>query len=367
MTPALADFCGFVPVELNEVGSHIYANGRPLKNSCFYYPAEMNIAENAQFAVFYPDGHFAGVVEKKGRHLSYGFVIPRKTDFTVYSWEQIAGGKLNSAWKEQGTALTIGSFDGPHFGHEAVFQAILAQENLIPGVITFSRSLRGFKNPSAYEGDVVTLSQKLSFFEQKGFAFAVVIDFSADFAKIKGTEFLSVLQNCCNMKFLVEGKDFCCGYQGATDVTQIIEFSRQKYFDFMAVAPILYQEKKVSSSRIRKAILAADFQSAIDMLHYPFTVDCAGFAWKRDGQYLVAQKTGIQVLPKDGDYQVLVQLSGRGEKTTPAQTSVCVHTVLTACKLVSGSIRLLDSDGSLRGIVRAVQFGNSGEKYIFKE
>ena len=311
MDENLARFCGFIPVRLSELGANTYANGRPLKKSHFYYPAGTKIGENAQLAVFYPQGAFAGVVEKNKGRLNYGFVIPRKKDFTVYSWEQIADGRLNAKWKEQGTALTIGSFDGPHFGHEALFQAALAQENLVPGVLVFARSLSGLKNPSDYEGDVATLSQKLAFFEQKGFSFAVVIDFSRDFAAMEGRDFLSRLISTCNMKFLVEGKDFRCGHKGAADVSQILEFSRQHYFAFLAVAPVLYEEKRISSSRIRKALLEGDFSPAEDMLHHSFSIDCAGWEWTTEGDGFKARKSGIQLWPKDGKYSVLAETTGK--------------------------------------------------------
>ncbi|MBQ7159053.1 MAG: tRNA pseudouridine(55) synthase TruB [Treponema sp.] len=315
MDAGLAEFCGFVPAGLSHVGANAYANGRPLKKSYFYYPAGKIIPSAAQLAVFYPEGTFAGIVEKNGSRLQYGFVIPRKKAFTVYSWEQIAGGRFNAKWKEQGTALTIGSFDGPHFGHEALFQTALAQENLIPGVIVFARSLSGLKNPDEHAGDVATLSQKLAFFEQKGFAFAVVVDFSKDFAAIRGEDFLSKLIASCNMKFLVEGKDFHCGYKGATDVPQILEFSRQHFFAFLAVAPILYEEKRISSSRLRKTLHDGKFSAAEDMLHHVFSLDCAGWNWTVDGDSLLARKSGIQVWPKDGEYTVFAETSGGRLKT----------------------------------------------------
>lgn len=342
MDASLADFCGFLPVGLSVVGANAYANGRPLKKSYFHYRVGKKIPSAAQLAVFYPNGSFAGVVEKNGSRLNYGFVIPRKSDFTVYTWEQIADGRLNAKWKEQGTALTIGSFDGPHFGHEALFQTALAQENLVPGVLAFARSLSGLKNPSEYAGDVATLSQKLAFFEQKGFAFAVVIDFSRDFAAIQGKEFLSKLIASCNMKFLVEGKDFCCGYKGATDVAQILEFSRQHFFAFLAVAPILYEEKRISSSRIRKALLEGKFSAAEDMLHHSFSLDCAGWDWTQEGDCLGARKSGIQVWPKDGEYRVFAETNG--------------GRVAVQCIIRDGQLRLLPGNLLLNHIIFSLAF-----------
>lgn len=348
MDCSLAEFCGFTPAFLNTVGELAFANGRPLKASQFSLPVQSSAkpAQTApgsgQLAVFYPDGHFAGVVERQGKRFGYGFVIPRAKTFAVYTWEQIVDGRLNSTWKEQGCALTIGSFDGPHFGHEALFQAVLAQENLVPGAITFSRSLRGLKNQAGYEGDIATLSQKIRFFEEKGFSFVVVIDFSTDFAKMQGTEFLSKLIAQCNMKFLVEGKDFCCGYKGATDVAQILQFSREHYFDFMAVAPILHEGEKISSSRVRLAIRAGNFSAAEEMMRHPYQLDCSGFTWKKEGKNLVAHAGDSQVLPENGEYEVEAVLSGRTEKSI--------------CTVTNGKIQLADMGGKISGIIRAITF-----------
>ena len=184
----------------------------------------------------------------------------------------------------------------------------------------------------------------------------MVIDFSPDFARMQGTEFLSKLIAGCNMKFLVEGKDFCCGYQGATDVTQILDFSRRHYFDFMAVAPILYEGEKISSSRIRAALAAGDAGAANAMLHHPFALDCAGWNWKRDGAYLTAKKTGIQMLPKDGEYRVWAELAhcGKTDASDEAQTDA-PRTVQTGCTVANGMIRLRGTD-ALGGIVRGIRF-----------
>src|SRR5574344_2547961 len=141
---------------------------------------------------------------------------------TVFTWEmilQVADGSLPVPKVFlPGSALSIGSFDGPHIGHEKLYQTILAQRQkngYSAGVISFRRPLGGYKKPAEYKGDISTLAQRLTAFESEGLDFAIVIDFSDDFCKIEGQVFLSLLKRCCNMKFLAEGQDFHCGHLGA--------------------------------------------------------------------------------------------------------------------------------------------------------
>ena len=60
----------------------------------------------------------------------------------------------------QGSAISVGGFDGPHRGHERILSAVLeaARRMGIPaGIITFFRSPRSVKDESTYSGDVSTL------------------------------------------------------------------------------------------------------------------------------------------------------------------------------------------------------------------
>ena len=358
MTISIAQYCGFTPAILSRAYVQDFSSGRRLKNHSFYYTEKPS--DNCEFAVFYPDLDFAGVIKKSGRKLSYGFVNPvRREKIKIYSWEQIYSGKFSEDFKKKGTAISIGSFDGTHIGHDAIFDSLISRKEYVPGIVTFRHSTRSVKAGDDYPGDVSTLSQRMEFFIQKGFAFVVVIDFSDDFVKISGTDFLSVLRDNCNLKYLVEGEDFRCGHKGLTDVTAIRQFCMENTIDFDVHSFVDYLDKKVSSSRIRQDVLDRSFDDVKIMRHKSFEIDCAGFEWRRevsDGQnWLVCKKQGMQVFPSDGEYTVAVNMVISGsEEISVTKTAVC--------KLESGLLRVLDSDGSLRGFVRSIQFDYSQRK-----
>ena len=146
-----------------------------------------------------------------------------KDSFAVYSWDDIVSNKFpceDAIFKSgfQGTALSVGGFDGVHLGHQELLKKVLDRKNLLPGVVTFSNLPASFKNPSNYNGSVCTLQQKIEFFKGMGFCFVVVIDFSYEFGKMDGNKFLSILKDCLSMRFMAEGTDFRCGYKGSFDI-----------------------------------------------------------------------------------------------------------------------------------------------------
>lgn len=359
MTKAVAEFCGFIPVDLKSSSADSYFNGRPLQFSDFIWKTEL--PESIDLAVF-SDGNFAGITEKRGRRLSYGFVVPQKKKMIHYSWDDVLSGRFSPEFCARGTALSIGSFDGPHIGHESLFDAVLeksrkAKNSLVPGIVTFSSGLRRFKEGEAYSGDASTLAQKLQVIEQKGFAFCLVIDFSEQFSRIEGSEFLSILSEKCGMKFLAEGSDFRCGYKGATDIQAITALAGENGFDFAVIPPVLFENQRVRSTRIRSAVSNADFSSAKKMLGRPYQLDCSALSWEKiqEGECTgyEAKHDGVQVIPPEGTYSVSVIMSAA---KAAAHSYECVRMSKATCEIKFGVLRLLGLIASVHTDIRAILF-----------
>jgi riboflavin kinase / FMN adenylyltransferase len=232
----------------------------------------------------------------------------------ILTWTQIerifSGDEQRPPFLEKGSAATVGSFDGPHTGHDVLFNAVLGASDLygyVPGIVTFSQSLGGFKRPESYEGDLSTLEQRLEVLDKKGMSFAVVIDFSIEFGKIEGQDFLSILMKSCGLRFLAEGRDFRCGYGGSFGMKEISEFSVRNGITVQFPEPVMYKKERISSSLIRSCIFRGDFYSAEEMLGRKYTLDCSQAVWKQRGNSLSAERQCfLQALPCDGIYDVVV-------------------------------------------------------------
>lgn len=247
---------------------------------------------------------------------------------TVLSWRKLISGG-NAALFKGGTALTVGCFDGPHAGHAVLFDAVFhaaAGQNLSPGIITFSRPLPVVKHPKSYAGDIAALRRRLSEYERRGFSFCVVIDFSDDFSKIDGNTFLDVLKNACGMRFLAEGVDFHCGYNGSCGMEEIRAFAKKNGVEVRFLEPVLYDNRRISSSAIRQRILLGDFAAAEKMLGRPYIIDFEGILpEKSDGAYVFSRSRFLQVIPQCGMYDVLETASGLRACLEVTGDSILVH------------------------------------------
>ena len=235
----------------------------------------------------------------------------------VFSWDDILHGAAGI--KPRTTALTVGGFDGPHEGHRALCLSVIQsaqKRHLQSAVVTFKRSPRSFKQKADYSGDISSLRLRLKVFEQWGFSFAVVIDFSIDFSKIKGIDFLRILAERCGMRFFSVGETFRCGYQNDVGKEEIDAFAAENGIDFVPLRSMEQNGQCISSSAVRKAVVLGDLERAKLLLGRPFEIDCMQFCQNTgdggivltDGKALPdgsgALKKNVKLLPPCGTYRV---------------------------------------------------------------
>ena len=238
----------------------------------------------------------------------------------LFSWNDVLVASkdknhLLSQFTKKGSALSIGGFDGPHLGHRELFQQVIdykTKNNVVAGVVTFKFPPKAAKNPTDFSGELSSINLKLEYFEEIGFDFIVLIDFSCDFSKIKGRDFLAFLKNSCSMQFLVAGSDFRCGYKLDTGILQISEFAAQNGISFNVVEDYLFQGKRISSTIIRDFVQKGELEKASKLLGRAYALDLRNALVqenKETSQLQIANSSVIQLLPPVGKYQVKVTLA----------------------------------------------------------
>ncbi|MEE3411438.1 MAG: FAD synthetase family protein [Treponema sp.] len=262
----------------------------------------------------------------------------------VFSWNDVVRGAESRSAASLGlasdsncataslgpSAVTVGGFDGMHLGHQALFDAVfewkekraradlLGLQNVrgacLTGAVTFTRSPGAFKSES-YPGDLMTERMKLEFLEKRGFDFCVMIDFSEDFSKIVGRNFLDQLRKFCSAQFLAAGSDFRCGHNLDTGVAELADYATQNGLELKVLDDVTLDKKRVSSSLIRGAVLEGDFALAKKLLGFPYRIDCSRLEWRASSSdsslSLIANGRTTQVLPKAGRHPVSVVFAGK--------------------------------------------------------
>ncbi|MDR1389290.1 MAG: FAD synthetase family protein [Treponema sp.] len=174
----------------------------------------------------------------------------------VLNWEDLQNGPLYKG----NTAVTIGVFDGVHRGHQALLARISARSPaLIPTVVTFKKSP---KENASYRGDISSFDEKCALFEEAGVEFCVIIDFSKNFSRMSGRDFVNSLKVYLSCAYAAVGDNFYCGFRRDTGAEAFKALAKERGIEVEIQNRVLEGGKPVSSSRIRECIEAGRFEDA---------------------------------------------------------------------------------------------------------
>lgn len=217
----------------------------------------------------------------------------------VSSWEEATASSVGA----EVSALTIGVFDGVHKGHQELVRRVVAG-GLRPVAVTFTAHPKLVTAPERFGGSLQTLDQKLSSLEALGASLCVLIDFSGDFSKLTGNEFVSTLVRSCGARYFAVGNDFRCGYRMMTDARAMRQIAAELGAEVDIVEPVAVDGVRVSSSVIRSFLREGRTDRALAMLGRPYTLDLRAVEADRDASTLVVRPSPRgYVLPREGSYE----------------------------------------------------------------
>jgi FAD synthase len=136
-------------------------------------------------------------------------------------------------------------------------------------VVTFRQNPGKYHNPNGFSGDIYSLEQKLDVIEALGVKLAVLIDFTEKFCRIKGRDFINLLLGSQPVTLIALGHNFRCGYGLDTGVPEIQDIAGVNGTEVWVQPPVMDGGKPVSSSRIRQALAAGQFEEAERLLGRP--------------------------------------------------------------------------------------------------
>ncbi len=164
-----------------------------------------------------------------------------------------------------GRAITIGSFDGIHIGHQKILSELneyAKKNNLQRTLVTFSPlPPEYFKKGISHR--LMSLRDKLEFLKRHDLVDEVIlIPFSSAMATITAESFLNdILFESLKMKALFVGKDFRFGHKAQGNIEYLRE-SLQGKCKFEAVEDLTRDGIRVSSTKIREYLSKGDLESA---------------------------------------------------------------------------------------------------------
>ncbi|WP_411029684.1 bifunctional riboflavin kinase/FAD synthetase [Spongiimicrobium sp. 3-5] len=222
--------------------------------------------------------------------------------------------------KKHATAITIGTFDGVHVGHVQLLKRLINDAkalNLKATVLTFFPHPRMVLQKDADIKLLNTIDERTQILEKTGLDYLIVHPFTKAFSRLSATEFVrDILVNDLRIKKIVIGYDHRFGRNRNANINDLIAFGGILDFEVEEIPAQEVDEVSVSSTKIRKALLAGDVKTANRYLGYDYMLTGTVQRGKGLGRQLNFPTANLHIeetyklIPKIGVYLVKSVLDG---------------------------------------------------------
>ena len=169
--------------------------------------------------------------------------------------------------------VTVGNYDGVHRGHALILRETVEQarrKGLVSVVYTFQPHPRLVLRPDLPLPLLLTYEEKLSRISQFGLAQAIEEPFNQEFSRSSAEDFIShSLIRDLNAKAIVIGHDFRFGKDRGGNLETLARVCQKSGVDLTAIQ-LQDERETLSSSRIRRELLAGAVEHAKELLGYAF-------------------------------------------------------------------------------------------------
>jgi riboflavin kinase/FMN adenylyltransferase len=212
----------------------------------------------------------------------------------------LAGGVPDSL---KGSIVALGNFDGFHLGHQAVASRAVARafhERRPVIVATFDPHPVKFFKPDVPPFRLTSLDQREALFGHAGADAMLVFEFGADLASMDAEQFISeVLASRIGAAGVITGDDFSFGKGRTGDAALLSRLGPAHGVAAEAVPQVLLNGERISSGRVREALVDGDTSTATRMLSRDYAIEGVVQQGDRRGRELGYPTANLPL----GDYQ----------------------------------------------------------------
>ena len=230
----------------------------------------------------------------------------------------------------KGSIVALGNFDGFHLGHQAVVSRAVARafhERRPVIVATFDpHPVRHFK-PDVPPFRLTSLDQREALFAHAGADAMLVFEFGAELAAMDAEQFIAeVLAERIGAAGVITGDDFSFGKGRTGDAALLAKLGPQYGVAAEAVPQVLLEGERISSGRIREALVEGDSRTATRMLTRDYAIEGVVQRGDQRGRELGYPTANLTLddyqRPKYGIYAVRVTLDDGSEHPGVANLGV---------------------------------------------
>lgn len=274
-------------------------------------------------------------------------------------------------------ALTIGNFDGVHRGHQALLAHVTAAAQrlgLESAVMTFEPHPREYfahrsGDLSKAPARIANLRDKLESLSDAGVDRVIVEHFNEHFASMSPREFTEkVLVEGLHVKWLMVGDDFCYGARRAGNVAMLLDAGKEYGFEVHSLPAVLHDTTRISSSAVRAALAAGDFDATRALLGHPYSMSGHVIHGAKLGRTLGFPTLNLRVAHRPALAGIfVVQVHGLADQPLPAVASLGVRPTVEDAGRMLLEVHVFDWNQPCYGKLVRVEFLKKlrdEEKYV---
>ena len=253
--------------------------------------------------------------------------------------------------------VTIGTFDGVHLGHQAVFKQMVDKARQIGGetvVITFFPHPRIVISPNDNRLRLITSQEdKIEHLRRSNIDNLIIINFTKEFSHTSSEDFIKdYVVRYIQPAILVIGYDHHFGSNRSGDFDTLSKLGMEFHFAVEKINEQDIEDITISSTKIRSALQKGDIKLANKLLGYSYST--SGIVKHGDsiGRTLgfptanISIKPEYQLIEKAGVYATIARVDG---KDYPSMTYIGRRPTISNELPTSIETYIMDFDGDLYG------------------
>lgn len=241
---------------------------------------------------------------------------------------------INEFVKTGNAIVTIGTFDGVHFGHQKIISRLQEVAHQTRGetvILTFFPHPRMILHPEDVNIKLITtINEKAVLLQKLGINHLIITPFTRDFSNLSPREYIKeVLADKIGIRKIVIGYDHRFGKDREGGLKELQQFGPEHGFEVEEIPGQDINDVAVSSSKIRASLLSGDVKTANSFLGYPFHLTGKVIKGDQIGRQLGYPTANLfieetyKLIPADGIYAVTVEVSSQQSAVgnQPSETS----------------------------------------------
>lgn len=257
---------------------------------------------------------------------------------------------------------TIGAFDGVHLGHQTVISQLAEQGrkyDLPTVVVTFEPLPREYLAADKAPARLQSFRERFSALAALGVDKLLCLPFNEALRQMSATQFADrIFVQGLGIRSLVLGDDFRFGHDREGGFSFMRKLGESEGFDTLATQTIEFAGDRISSTRLRAALAAGDFDTSRA---------CLGRDYEMSGRVVYGRQLGRQIgtptanialrrssVPLSGVFAVTVE--GAGLQNVWAIANVGVRPTVAKGAVANLEVHILDGAHQLYGQRLNVRF-----------